>query len=321
MQNEHTIGEKKRTSMKNSAVLKLKLSRIDENYVMLEAIDRELLSQVTRLVKQLKGIDFGVMPTFSSARDAAIQDATAALAGTSKAGFVRKILSLFKNKENPLTDVVAFADAIKNFFAAMNSFIEAHKVDRNGNEIDYQGNNKDWSSVQELIAGDSNEATKNLQKIVKDALKPDSRISRISKNWLTKYLKNGVDGIVRDVMNADVSAFQQTAMNVKNSLKNSQDAVSAVTAASNTTGGSTTPSAQTAPTNGTEQPQATAQATSPEETQNQPATKASSVTRQDIDTMSSEVKMILKKVNLDKSITDAQVELIIKVLDKRGFLK
>lgn len=214
--------------------LQKKLRRIDENLIteeadkiILEAFNKQDMAAAIDIVKKLKTFNFGSLQILSSARDAAVNDVTAVLAGDKNVGIVRKIVNLFKgHKENPLIDVIAFCDAMKNFFDQFTQYITVlSSDDQQTLATVVTGKTPEQLRDAETItglAGEQKKQLQNLYKVITNGFKPNGTLANVSKNWIDKYVggRGNLKQLAQQMMAMKVGELKQVATNVSGSLKN-----------------------------------------------------------------------------------------------------
>lgn len=239
---------------KKISVLKEKLERLDSDVLresaILEAFDKQQMSAAIDIVKKMRAIDFKGLTSLASARDAAVADVTKVLSGGQDQGLIRKIVNLFKdNKENPLVDTLAFANALNNFFGQFSQYVSAMNSDSKNNNVTL-GTLVTGKSSDELddlgsisgLGGDEKKKLADLQKVIVNGFKPEGALANIGKNWVDKYLKGrkGLQQLAKDMLKMTVKDLNVISASVTNALKNA-DAVgdAAAGAASQGSTGST----------------------------------------------------------------------------------
>jgi len=283
--------------------LKTKLRKIDENMLLegpdrliVEAFNKQHMAAAIDIVKKLKSFNFGSLSSLSSARDAAINDVTAVLAGDKNVGIVRRIVNLFKNrKENPLLDVIAFADAMKNFFEQFTQYMTTlSSDDQQTLATVVTGKTPEELRNAETItglAGEQKKQLQNLHKIITNGFKPSGTLANVSKNWIDKYLggRGNLKQLAGQMMAMKVSELKQIAVNVSESLKNvgavGQAAANASTQETITSTGST----GSEPTKSPEQAQGTADTKAATATGTTPVTASSEASQKHYDAIKNQL--------------------------------
>jgi hypothetical protein len=237
--------------------------------LIMEAFDKQQMAAAVDIIKKLKALKFGNLDVLASARDAAVSDVTKVLSGDKSQGMVRKIVNLFKgDKENPLVDTIAFANAMKNFFDQFTPYIDALAA---GKEDQTLGTLVTGKSPDEV--GDIEQATKNvgtetkkklgeLQKIILNGFKPEGALANLGKNWIDKYLggRKGLQNLTQKMMTMTVKDLKTVAQGVSGQLQNT-DAVGEAMAGAAEQG-----AVRSTGTDGGEQTAATKQTGGPEQT-------------------------------------------------------
>lgn len=199
--------------------------------LILEAFDKQQMAAAIDIVKKLKTINFGTLQSLAQARDAAITDVTKVLAGDKSQGLIRKIVNLFKSdKENPLVDTLAFAEALHNFFTQFTQYVTA----LGGGDKDITlgaavtGQSGEDKEIVDFAAAVKNKNPKanDLQKIIINGFKPEGALANISKNWIDKYMKGkkGLQQLANEMFGMKMGDLQTVSQSVVNGLKNT-DAV------------------------------------------------------------------------------------------------
>ena len=200
--------------------------------LIFEAFDKQQMAAAVDIIKKLKAVDFGALTSLAQARDAAVNDVTKVLAGDKSQGLIRKIVGLFKSeKENPLVDVLAFSQALNNFFGQFSQYITALG---GGKEDQALGTIVTGKSPEELadlnavkgLGGEEKKKLGDLQKVILTGFKPEGALANLGKNWIDKYMKGkkGLQALAQDMLKMSVKDLTAIGTNVTNSLKNA-DAV------------------------------------------------------------------------------------------------
>jgi hypothetical protein len=199
--------------------------------LILEAFDKQQMAAAIDIVKKLKAINFGALTSLAQARDAAVSDVTAVLGGGGSQGLVRKIVNLFKsNKENPLVDVLAFADALNNFFAQFSQYVTALGGEAGGDQtLGTIVTGKSPDELEDLgaikaLGGEEKKKLAELQRVIVNGLKPEGALANIGKNWIDKYMKGktGLGALAKDLMKMTVKDLNAISTNVTSGLKNAE---------------------------------------------------------------------------------------------------
>jgi hypothetical protein len=206
------------------------LNSVSNDDLIFEAFDKKQMSAAIDIVKKLKALNFGALTTLSQARDAAINDVSKVLAGTNSSGLVNKIINLFKSeKDNPLVDTLAFANATNNFFGQFSQYMTAlGGGDQNSDQtlsFITTGKSADELADVSSINGLGAEEKKKLgdfQKVVVNGFKPDGALSKVSQTWVDKYMKGtkGLKLLAKEMLGVNVKDLNVIANNVTNNLKN-----------------------------------------------------------------------------------------------------
>ena len=231
---------KKIHTQKKLIELQNKLKRVDESVIndfvtenlIYEAFDKQQMSAAVDIIKKLKSIDFKSLTSLSQARDIAVAEVTKVLGGSKDQGIVRKIVSLFKDeKENPLIDTLAFADALHNFFTQFTEYINAlnsSNKDKNatlGSVVTGKSQDEldDMGSIDNLGTEEKKKLA-DLQSVIVKGMKPEGALANIGKNWVDKYMKGkkGLSQLAKDLLKMSVKDLQQVSNSVTSSLKNTK---------------------------------------------------------------------------------------------------
>lgn len=255
---------------------------IEENKkidLILEDFNQEQMKQATDLLKKLKSINFSNLEILTKARDAAINDVTAALSGSEEKGLIRKIVTLFTNKkENPLIDAIAFTDAIQNFFSSFSQYansIAGSETEKTVSEL-ITGKTKDeLEDLQSVNKLGSEEKKKldNIKNLIYKGFRPEGKLANISKNWIDKYLggKKGLDTLANQIISMKAKDLKSVINTTTETLKTVDNVGQAVAAASEK---SATPSS---PTTGSEETTTTSSTQKTKSTSKQTAEKPATV--------------------------------------------
>lgn len=213
-----------------------------------EGFNQAVLDDAIQLIKALKSIDFSKagMQGLASARDTALSDIDEIISVESRQGFMKKLASLFKQKKNPLIDVLALCDAMKNFFTGMTKYLEARKTGvQNADEKVVKNLVIDPNASRSIKSmTDDRKQIQNLQNLIINGLKPEPYLKKVATNaWQQRYLKNGYSEIAKDIMNAKVSDVETVAKTVIEAFKDvsaiARLAIDSQTTAPKSTKGST----------------------------------------------------------------------------------
>lgn len=227
---------KARHESKRVNILKEKLEMINAETLLeasiLEAFDKQQMSAAIDIVKKMRAIDFKGLTALASARDVAVSDVTKVLSGNQEQGLIRKIVNLFKdNKENPLVDTLAFANALNNFFGQFSQYVTALNSDSKNNNVTL-GTLVTGKSADELddlssisgLGSDEKKKLADLQKVIINGLKPEGALANIGKSWVDKYMKGrkGLQQLAKDMLKMTVKDLNTISTSVTNSLKNAE---------------------------------------------------------------------------------------------------
>lgn len=250
---------------KQKLIVKKKAALIESRWdsadlLILEAFDKQQMTAAIDVVKRLKSINFASMDILSKARDAAVADVTKVLSGGKNTGVIRTIINLFKTqKENPLVDALAFADALKNFFDLFNKYIDALNTgnDNNATLLAVITGNSQASDVNSL-SNDEKKKLDDLQKVIIKGFKPTGAIAMVGKNWVDKYMhgSQGLKSLASSIIKMSVKDVEVITNSVIKALQN-VDAVSDAAA-----GAAQQSTNTTAPSQGGDQPTSSEPATS-----------------------------------------------------------
>lgn len=199
------------------------------DHLILEAFDKQQMAAAIDIVKKLRTLSFGALTSLAQARDAAVADVTKVLAGDKSQGLIRKVINLFKNqKENPLVDVLAFADALNNFFGEFTQYVSA--LGGEGGADQTLGTIVTGKSPEELadinavkgLGGEEKRKLGELQKVIINGFRPEGALANIGKNWIDKYLKGkkGLQAIAQDMLKMTVKDLSVISTSVTSGLKN-----------------------------------------------------------------------------------------------------
>lgn len=200
--------------------------------LIFEAFDKQQMAAAVDIIKKLKAIDFGALTSLAQARDAAVNDVTKVLAGDKSQGLIRKIVGLFKSdKENPLVDVLAFSQALNNFFGQFSQYITALGGGKDDQALGTIVTGKSPEELADLnaikgLGGEEKKKLGDLQKVILNGFKPEGALANLGKNWIDKYMKGkkGLQMLAQDMLKMSVKDLTNIGTNVTNSLKNA-DAV------------------------------------------------------------------------------------------------
>lgn len=227
--------------------------------LIFEAFDRQQMAAAIDIVKKLKAINFGGLTSLAQARDAAVGDVTKVLAGNGGQGLIRKIVNLFKGQqENPLVDVLAFSDAMNNFFGQFTQYVTTLGGGDNDQTLSTIVTGKSPDELADInavkgLGGAEKKKLGDLQKVIVNGFKPDGVLANIGKNWIDKYLKGrkGLQALAQDMLKMSVKDLVAISNSVTSSLKNvaavgqaaagaaQQGAVGTTASTGSTTAGST----------------------------------------------------------------------------------
>lgn len=216
--------------------LRARLQPLDERVIaearvdrlIMEAFDKQQMTAAIDIVKKLKAINFGGLTSLAQGRDAAVSDVTRVLSGSQDKGLIRKIVGLFKSdKENPLVDTLAFADALRNFFDQFTQYASALGSDDESQTLGQIVTGKspdelaDISAVQGL-GGPEKQKLDQLQKVIINGLKPEGALAKLGKTWIDKYMKGrkGLQLLAKDMLKVSLKDLKAMATSVSSSLQN-----------------------------------------------------------------------------------------------------
>lgn len=265
---QNTLKKKYEAAQIEKVTKKIKLTESKQRKVellneslILESFDQKLIVKSSELIKKLKAVDFAGSGIHSLAkgRDAAVDDVSLILGQKSKQGLVRRVVSLFKkDKENPLIDVLAFTDALHNFFSLFGSFIDSHKTNKSSGRLSVQelltGISADDIETSELAASvgittDGKKKLKNLESLIKKGFKPDGKLNKIKTNWFSKYFKNNFKQFSNEIMKSNVKDIESLAAEIEKSFNNAEEIGTAAVSASDSIGGGTSTTIGSSKTN------------------------------------------------------------------------
>jgi len=221
--------------------LKTRISVIDKKLILQEKIRnanttlllREVFDQITAneaiaLIKRLNAIKWPThSPTgitdpfilFRTATKSAIAELQQVFSGQNRSkNLFDKVIGLFKKeKDNPLVDVIAFANMLFSFFTLMYKFLSAMGGD-------------DDQTVEEIV-GINGKST--LTAIVQKGIKPQGGIiQKLGTNWTKKYLQGfNVNDFVTGVSKMSKGDVWNVCQQVMQQLSNVADISSKVAAA------------------------------------------------------------------------------------------
>lgn len=232
-----TLKEQYRT--KQVSLLKERLVSIDRlviveqrispsDRLILEAFDKQQMTAAIDIIKKLKAIDFGSLTSLAQARDAAVSDVTRVLSGDKSQGLIRKIVNLFKSeKENPLVDVLAFSNALHNFFTQFSQYVSALGTGQEDQTLGTVVTGKSPDELTDLnaikgLGGAEKKKLADLQKVIINGFKPEGALANLGKNWIDKYLKGkkGLQSLARDLLKMSVKDLTALSSNIVSNLKN-----------------------------------------------------------------------------------------------------
>lgn len=201
--------------------------RDERSRMIFEAFDKQQMAAAIDIVKKLRAINFGGISSLSKARDVAVADVTKVLGGDKSQGLIRKIINLFKDqKENPLVDVLAFADALNNFFGQFTQYVSAlgGKDDQVLGSVVTGKEPNELTNPGALSSLNPEEKKKlgALQNVIIKGFKPEGVLANIGKNWVDKYLKGkeGLKQLANDMLKMKLKELNAISASVTNSLKN-----------------------------------------------------------------------------------------------------
>jgi hypothetical protein len=205
--------------------------------LILEKFDRNTLKAVVNLVSRIKGINFGGLTSLEQARNAAVNDASRALAGMGTGSLINRLKQLF-GKGDPLADPLSFAASMNTMFGDMKEFLGA--LGATGQE---------GQTVEDAIAGEDGdpEKSKMLMKIISNGIKP----TKGSSNWVRRYLKKNLKSVAQEIASMQVSDLLKVAETAADATKNAKAAQQAAAGAGQAATKGTEPSSGTSPTSGT----------------------------------------------------------------------
>lgn len=206
----------------------LKTNRsIRKQKALLEAFNQQTVDEAVHIIKALQSIDFSTagMKSLASARDTAIQDVDSIVSGQSQRGIVQRFASMFtKNADkNPLLDVLAFCDALRNFFIGLAKYVDARKtgIDNPNDKLlkNIVLKNAETPSIESMT--NDKKQLKMLQDLIINGLKPEAYLKKVaSKAWQQKYIKNKYADIAKDVMNSSVGNIEKIAADINEKFEN-----------------------------------------------------------------------------------------------------
>lgn len=209
--------------------LQKKLTSLDENVnrqldehlsiVISEAFNRETATKAIALIKQLNSIPWpGELALFSNASKAAVAELQRVLAGQGrKKGVFNTLVNMFKRQDdNPFIDVIAYANAVHQFFSVMQEYVEAAKE---GNEV----------TLGNVFKGNDDA----FKKIVQKGLKPEGLIANLGTNWMKKFMKDDPDlsRLMAGLSKLPLQKLESLAKHVTQKLNDIDDISNAVAAA------------------------------------------------------------------------------------------
>lgn len=319
----------------NVTMLKAKLSTIDEGMrssfderdsLILEAFDKKQIAAAVDIVKKLKAINFGPITSLAQARDAAVGDVTKVISGQDTRGLVRRVIDMFKDdKENPLVDSLAFADAVNNFFSQFTQYVaalggEAGDDQTLGTIITGLGEEElaDATSINGLGA-EAKKKLSDLQRVIVNGMKPEGNIAKAGKNWVDKYMKGrkGLQQLAKDMLKVKLGDVKSIASSVTTSLKN-VEAVSQAAA-----GASQQATAQTTGSTGTNSSTSSQASTGTSSTKSGAVAPKAQVPTPSTGNAAGRAFASLKDAGVDKQhgVSPATLQAIIAALDDRDHLK
>lgn len=226
---------KSRVDSTNKKLLSEKNKRVKT--LIMEAFDKDTATKAIDLIKRLNAIKWptpqGQVDPFGLFRNAiksAIAELQQALAGEGRqTNIFDKIINLFKSeKDNPFTDVIAYANALNSFFLTMKEFVNS----MGGNDTD---------TIAKIVTGKyvktgdkSTDASFNtLYKIIQNGLSPKGNAATLlGTTWMKKYLKGlDVKKLTADVSKITKKQLNDVAANVTQQLDNIDDIANRTAAA------------------------------------------------------------------------------------------
>lgn len=313
--------------------LQHKLATLDEqitydHIILHEAFDKQQMEAAADILKKLNALDFGQLEKLNAAKKAAIHDVENVMGGGGK-DIIRTIANVFKKaigkeavKDNPLTTSLAFVDGIKTFFEQFNVYITARYTGSDDKTLLQLTTNDAATELETLKSAMLNKDVKknveDLHKLVYTGLKPDSPLTKLGQNWLTKYMggKSGVEELFRQLLLISVKDVKAIASKVATSFPNIESVGNAAVQASTV-----------APTEPIE-PTSTKTATLPKSTK-QKATSPTKTTTSGEGSLQKEkskldddyLKKIAKTISTQTNIKHNDVKKVIDILNKNGVLR
>ena len=222
MYNAKTLRE--RIENKTRADLKEKLQRVDETInqfyteVITEAFDQETAKKSIALIKQLNSIQWPPeLAQFKNASKSAIAELQGIFAGGGRqqSGFA-KLVSMFKRSDNPYIDVIAYANAIHQFFTVIQQYSEAA-----------------GEAGQDTLGQVFKNNEKTFAKIVQKGLKPEGLIAKFGTNWMKKYMKNDPElkNLTTSLMKLPLAKLKEVSASIEEKLSNIDEISNSVAAA------------------------------------------------------------------------------------------
>lgn len=214
---------------KNATILHERVTDRIVTQLITEVFDKAIADQAIELIKRLRAIRWPTVSQgnndpfslFKTGTASAVAELQRAMAGEGREKNVfDKLVGLFKKDvDNPFTDVIAFANALYDFFTTMNKFVEAM-----GGEDD--------STVSDIVGGET--GLQPLQSIVTKGLSPNASgiTAKLGTNWAKKYL-GGLDvkQFVVGVSQMSKKQVRDVASQVMQQLSNVKDVVAKTVAA------------------------------------------------------------------------------------------
>lgn len=306
--------------------LRERASKIDDSEVIaesrattliLEAFNQKQMNAAIDIVKKLKSFNFGNLTALAKARDKAVNDVTKVLAGQKEQGVVRKIVALFKSEpENPLVDVLAFANALHNFFGQFEQYITAlgpkDESQTLGSVITGLDDKELASNINnDNLGDDEKKQLANLQKLIINGLKPDGLLANVGKNWIDKYLggRAGLKQLAQDMLKVSVKDLKTISASVEAALKDIDAVGQAAAGAAQQSASTSTPSTGSSATTGTSSPSSSKSTKEPD--------KSGPTSSEDYKQAESIFSHIENDVNVDK---DDAIDVIRALIKSKKFM-
>lgn len=319
--------------LKRTHQLQRKLIMLDERIghthdTLNEAFDKQQMAAAADILKKLNALNFDKLEKLNSAKKAAIHDVEDVIGGGGK-DIIRTIANVFKKaigkeqlQDNPLTTALAFVDGIKTFFEQFNAYIEARYSGNDDKMLIQLLTNDASEEIDTLkIAMANKDVKKNvddLQKIVYAGLKPDSPLTKLGQNWLTKYLggKSGVNTLFQQLIVIPIKNIKMLAAEIKSNFKNIESVGNAAVKAATTSATSSTEPTTSEPAAITSKTSATA--TTPTKTT---TSGEGSLSQEKPKTSAADVSKIAKVISGKMNVSYEDTKKIVSYLNKNGKLR